>query len=52
MRLLRQRGVDLPAGPLRDALEVAAALPADDADRDLRGDLELAEELLDGLARI
>ncbi|PUB29756.1 histidine ammonia-lyase [Promicromonospora sp. AC04] len=52
VRLLRQRGVDLPAGPLHDALKVTAALPTDDTDRDLRNDLELAENLLDALARI
>ncbi|WP_454852806.1 aromatic amino acid ammonia-lyase [Promicromonospora soli] len=50
VRLLRQRGVVLPAGPLGDAFELAAALPAEDADRDLRDDLEIAEKLLDALA--
>jgi histidine ammonia-lyase len=50
VRLLRQRGVVLPAGPLRDAFELAAALPAEDADRDLRDDLEIAQKLLDALA--
>ncbi|GHH73288.1 aromatic amino acid ammonia-lyase [Promicromonospora soli] len=50
VRLLRQRGVVLPAGPLNDALELAAALPADDADRDQRDDLEIAQKLLDALA--
>ncbi|MCF4121898.1 aromatic amino acid ammonia-lyase [Antribacter sp. KLBMP9083] len=52
VRLLRQRGVGLPAGPLRDALDLAGALPAEDTDRDLRGDLEIARALLDGLARV
>lgn len=52
VRLLRQRGVGLPAGPLRDALDLAGVLPAEDTDRDLRGDLEIAQELLDGLARV
>ncbi|WP_129785773.1 aromatic amino acid ammonia-lyase [Promicromonospora panici] len=50
VRLLRQRGVVLPEGPLGDAFELAAALPAEDADRDLRDDLEVAEKLLDALA--
>lgn len=50
VRLVRQRGVVLPAGPLADAFEVAAALPAEDADRDLRDDLEIAQKLLDALA--
>ncbi|GAB4086004.1 aromatic amino acid ammonia-lyase [Myceligenerans cantabricum] len=52
VRLLRRRGLDLPAGPLRDALALADALPDDDADRDLRDDLEIAQHLLDGLARL
>jgi histidine ammonia-lyase len=50
VRLLRQRGVVLPAGPLADAFELAAALPAEDTDRDLRDDLEIAQRLLDALA--
>ena len=50
VRLLRQRGVVLPAGSLGDAFELAAALPAEDADRDLREDLGIAEKLLDALA--
>ncbi|MFC8801134.1 aromatic amino acid ammonia-lyase [Promicromonospora sp. NPDC057138] len=50
VRLLRQRGVVLPAGPLGDAFELAAALPSDDVDRDLRDDLDLAQKLLDALA--
>lgn len=50
VRLLRQRGVVPPAGPLGDAFELAAALPAEDTDRDLRDDLEIAQKLLDALA--
>ena len=50
VRLLRQRGVVPPAGPLADAYELTAALPAEDADRDLRDDLEIAQKLLDALA--
>jgi histidine ammonia-lyase len=50
VRLLRQRGVVVAAGPLNDALELAASLPADDADRDQRDDLEIAQKLLDALA--
>ncbi|WP_369375791.1 aromatic amino acid lyase [Promicromonospora sp. Populi] len=52
VRLLRQRDVALPAGPLRAALDLADALPADNTDRDLRGDLEIAEGVLDGLAQV
>ncbi|WP_277211162.1 aromatic amino acid ammonia-lyase [Isoptericola croceus] len=52
VRLLRQQGAELAARPLRDALDLAGRLPAEDADRDLRGDLEIAQQLLDGLSRV
>ncbi len=52
-RLLRQRGISVPdAGVLRDALDIVAALPDDDSDRDLRGDVEAAERLLYELATL
>ena len=50
LRLLRQRGLhDRFTGVLGDALALASALPWNDEDRDLRGDLAMAEELLDDL---
>ena len=53
LRLLRQRGLhDRFTGVLGDALALAAGLPWNDDDRDLRGDLAAAEELLDDLGRL
>ena len=53
VRLLRQRRIeDRFTGVLADALALAAALPRDDEDRDLRGDLAAAEPLLDELGRL
>lgn len=52
VRLLRQRGVEPPAGPLREAVRLAGALPAEGADRELRGDLDTAQSLLDELAEV
>jgi histidine ammonia-lyase len=53
VRLLRQRQlIDQFTGVLRDALELASGLPSDDEDRDLRGDLAVAETLLDGIGRL
>ncbi|HYI33516.1 MAG TPA: aromatic amino acid ammonia-lyase [Glaciibacter sp.] len=53
VRLLRQRGITESApGIIRDALTVTAALPTDDADRDLRGDIETAGRLLGDLAAL
>lgn len=53
VRLLRQRGIeDRFTGVLADALALAADLPRDDEDRDLRGDLAAAEPLLDELGRL
>jgi histidine ammonia-lyase len=53
VRLLRQRGIDRDvSGVLGDALEMLAGLPHDDEDRDLRGDLALAEELLDDIGAL
>lgn len=53
VRLLRQRGiVDRFGGVLGRALALAADLPCDDEDRDLRGDLATAETVLDELGRL
>ena len=44
VRLLRQRGLDDQfSGVVGDALALAAVLPRNDEDRDLRGDIALAE---------
>jgi histidine ammonia-lyase len=53
VRLLRQRGLQHRfAGALGEALEIAAALPENDEDRDLRGDIATADLLLDDLGRL
>ena len=53
VRMLRQRQVaDRFGGVLGRALALAAELPRDDEDRDLRGDLAAAELLLDELGRL
>ena len=53
VRLLRQRRLDDRfAGLLGEALALAADLPREDEDRDLRGDLAEAEVLLDDLGRL
>jgi histidine ammonia-lyase len=53
VRLLRQRGLDGRfTGVLGAALALAAELPNNDEDRDLRGDLAAAELLLDDLGRL
>lgn len=53
VRLLRQRGiVDRFGGVLGRALALAADLPGDEEDRDLRGDLATAETVLDELGRL
>jgi histidine ammonia-lyase len=53
VRLLRQRGIDDRfEGVLGAALEVAAELPDNNEDRDLRGDLAVAESILDDLGRL
>lgn len=53
VRLLRQRGiVDRFRGVLGRALALAADLPRDEEDRDLRGDLAKAETVLDDLGRL
>jgi histidine ammonia-lyase len=53
VRLLRQRRlIDQFTGVLGAALELAGGLPTDDEDRDLRGDLAVAETLLDGIGRL
>jgi histidine ammonia-lyase len=53
VRLLRQRGLDgRLAGVLGTALTLAADLPRNDEDRDLRGDLAAAELMLDDLGRL
>ncbi|WP_308467881.1 aromatic amino acid lyase [Rathayibacter soli] len=52
VRVLRQQGAsaaDLPSETLASAWNVLQELPADDHDRDLRPDLELAQNLLDRL---
>ena len=53
VRLLRQRGLDDQfSGVVGDALALAAVLPSDTEDRDLRGDIELAASLLDDIGRL
>ena len=53
VRLLRQRGiVERFGGVLGRALAIAADLPRDEEDRDLRGDLATAETVLDELGRL
>jgi histidine ammonia-lyase len=53
LRLLRQRGLhEQFTGVLGEALALASELPWNDEDRDLRGDLAAAEELLDDLGRL
>jgi histidine ammonia-lyase len=53
VRLLRQRGLgDQFGGIVGDALELAAVLPRDTEDRDLRGDIQLAASLLDDIGRL
>ena len=53
VRLLRQRRLaDRLVGTLGTALQLAAELPVDDEDRDLRGDLAAAEGVLDELGRL
>jgi histidine ammonia-lyase len=53
VRLLRQRGLhDQFSGVVGDTLTLAAVLPRNVEDRDLRGDIALAESLLDDLGRL
>jgi histidine ammonia-lyase len=53
VRLLRQRRLDDRfTGVVGDALELAATLPRSDEDRDLRGDIAMAESLLDDIGRL
>jgi histidine ammonia-lyase len=53
VRLLRQRGLhDRFTGIAGEAVALAADLPWDDDDRDLRGDLAAAGALLDDLGRL
>ena len=53
VRLLRQRGLDDQfSGVVGDTLGLTAVLPRDDEDRDLRGDVALAESLLDDIGRL
>ena len=53
VRLLRQRGLDDRfSGVVGDTLVLTAVLPRDDQDRDLRGDVALAESLLDDIGRL
>jgi histidine ammonia-lyase len=53
VRLLRQRWLDESfTGVLAEALALAADLPRNDEDRDLRGDIAQAELLLDDLGRL
>jgi histidine ammonia-lyase len=53
VRLLRQRGLDGQfSGSVGDALALADVLPRDNEDRDLRGDITLAESLLDDIGRL
>jgi histidine ammonia-lyase len=53
VRLLRQRGLDDRfSGIVGDTLVLTAVLPRDDQDRDLRGDVALAESLLDDIGRL
>ncbi|MDT5237034.1 MAG: histidine ammonia-lyase, partial [Mycobacterium sp.] len=53
VRLLRLRGLDNQfSGAVGDALALADVLPRDVDDRDLRGDIALAESLLDDIGRL
>ena len=53
VRLLRQRGLDDQfSGVVGDTLTLAAVLPRNDEDRDLRGDIALAESVLDDMGRL
>ena len=53
VRLLRQRGLDDRfSGVVGDTLALAAVLPHNDEDRDLRGDIALAESVLDDIGRL
>jgi histidine ammonia-lyase len=53
VRMLRQRGLDGEfGGVVGDALALAAVLPRDTADRDLREDIALAASLLDDIGRL
>ena len=53
VRLLRQRGLDDKfGGVVGDTLALTAVLPRNDEDRDLRGDVVLAESLLDEVGRL
>ncbi len=53
VRLLRQRGLDERfSGVVGDTLSLAAVLPRNDEDRDLRGDIALAESVLDDIGRL
>jgi len=53
MRLLRRRGLDGRfSGIVGDALAVTDSLPRDVEDRDLRGDIALAEPVLDDIGRL
>jgi histidine ammonia-lyase len=53
MRLMRQRGLDDRfSGVVGDILALAAVLPHNIEDRDLRGDIAAAELLLDDLGRL
>jgi histidine ammonia-lyase len=50
---LRQRGLDDEfSGAVGEALALAEVLPRDINDRDLRGDIALAESLLDDIGRL
>jgi len=53
VRLLRHRGLDDKfGGVVGDTLALTAVLPRNDEDRDLRGDVALAESLLDEVGRL
>jgi histidine ammonia-lyase len=50
---LRQRGLDDQfRGAVGDALALADILPRNNEDRDLRGDIALAESILDDIGRL
>jgi histidine ammonia-lyase len=53
VRLLRQRGLEGTfAGVVCDALELSSVLPRSIEDRDLRGDIAVAESLLDDIGNL
>ncbi len=53
VRLLRQRGLDTRfGGVVGETLALTAVLPRNDEDRDLRGDIALAESVLDDIGRL